>query len=222
MRQCHSALRRAARPWPRSTAASAMSSNRSASPAGSTSRPWCRTRSTARSRSAGIPVVPFAQDHGFSTTLGLRIGAFAYSTDVIELDEAAFAAIAGVELWIVDCLRREPHPTHSHLAKTLSWIARVQPRRAVTDPHGSEPRLPRAQRRTAERRRAGAGRPCRRAARPIRGGHGLRERHLAMPLRLDLGNCRLCGAPAAGGDAGADQAGGQQQRAPAWSSTSLK
>jgi phosphoribosyl 1,2-cyclic phosphate phosphodiesterase len=79
----------------------------------------------------GIPVVPFAQDHGFSTTLGLRVGALAYSTDVVELDEAAFAAIEGVELWIVDCLRREPHPTHSHLEKTLSWIARVRPLRAV-------------------------------------------------------------------------------------------
>ena len=79
----------------------------------------------------GIPVAAFAQDHGFSTTLGIRIGSFAYSTDVTELDENAFAALAGVELWIVDCLRREPHPTHSHLAKTLSWIARVRPRRAA-------------------------------------------------------------------------------------------
>jgi phosphoribosyl 1,2-cyclic phosphate phosphodiesterase len=80
---------------------------------------------------AGIPIVPFAQDHGFGTTLGFRIGGFAYSTDVTELDEAAFAALAGVELWIVDCLRRQPHPTHSHLAKTLAWIAQVRPRRAV-------------------------------------------------------------------------------------------
>jgi len=79
----------------------------------------------------GIPVVPFEQDHGFSTTLGFRIGGMAYSTDVTDLDDAAFAAIEGVELWIVDCLRREPHPTHSHLAKTLSWIARAAPRRAV-------------------------------------------------------------------------------------------
>jgi phosphoribosyl 1,2-cyclic phosphate phosphodiesterase len=84
-----------------------------------------------RFSAAGIPVVPFAQDHGFSTTLGLRIGGFAYSTDVAELDEAAFAALAGTEIWIVDCLRREPHPTHSHLEKTLAWIARVQPRRAL-------------------------------------------------------------------------------------------
>jgi len=80
---------------------------------------------------AGIRIVPFEQDHGFSTTLGFRIGDMAYSTDVVDLDETAFAVLEGVELWIVDCLRYEPHPTHSHLAKTLSWVARVKPRRAV-------------------------------------------------------------------------------------------
>lgn len=80
---------------------------------------------------AGIPIVPFAQDHGYTTSLGFRIGPFAYSTDVTELDERAFAALAGIELWVVDCMRREPHPTHSHLAKTLAWIDRVRPRRAI-------------------------------------------------------------------------------------------
>jgi phosphoribosyl 1,2-cyclic phosphate phosphodiesterase len=79
----------------------------------------------------GLPVVPFTQDHGYSTTLGFRIGALGYSTDVTELDDAAFAALAGIELWIVDCLRYDPHPTHSHLAKTLAWIERVNPKRAV-------------------------------------------------------------------------------------------
>jgi len=79
----------------------------------------------------GIRVLPFVQDHGFSTTLGLRVGGFAYSTDVTELDDDAFAALDGLDLWIVDCLRREPHPTHSHLAKTLSWISRVRPGWAV-------------------------------------------------------------------------------------------
>jgi len=80
---------------------------------------------------AGLRVVPFAQDHGYSTTLGLRIGGFAYSTDVVRLGEAAFAALTGTELWIVDCMRREPHVTHSHLAQTLEWIGRVKPRRAI-------------------------------------------------------------------------------------------
>jgi len=80
---------------------------------------------------AGVPFIPFEQDHGYSTTLGFRIGGFAYSTDVTALDEAAFAALAGIEVWIVDCLRRDPHPTHSHVAKTVEWVARVKPRRAI-------------------------------------------------------------------------------------------
>ena len=80
---------------------------------------------------AGLPVAPFQQSHGYGTTTGFRIGRLAYSTDVVELDEAAFAVLAGVDLWVVDCLRRTAHPTHSHLAKTLAWIDRVKPRRAV-------------------------------------------------------------------------------------------
>ena len=80
---------------------------------------------------AGIPVVPFWQSHGFSQTLGFRIGAVGYSTDVVELDDDAFAALAGIELWVIDCLRREPHPTHANLGKVLSWVERLRPRRTV-------------------------------------------------------------------------------------------
>ena len=51
--------------------------------------------------------------------------------DVSALDDAAWAALEGVDTWIVDALRREPHPTHSHLDQTLEWIDRLGPRRAV-------------------------------------------------------------------------------------------
>ncbi len=78
-----------------------------------------------------IRVVPFVQQHGRETSLGYRFGDAAYSTDVSALDEAAFAALDGVKLWILDCLRDRPHPTHSHLARSLEWIARVAPARAV-------------------------------------------------------------------------------------------
>lgn len=78
----------------------------------------------------GMPVVPFLQDHGWQTTVGFRIGNFAYSTDVVRLDEAAFAALEGVETWIVDCVRIEPHPVHSHLAQSLGWIERIKAKRA--------------------------------------------------------------------------------------------
>ncbi|HKF70865.1 MAG TPA: MBL fold metallo-hydrolase [Stellaceae bacterium] len=80
---------------------------------------------------AGVRVVPFVQDHGFTKSLGFRFGGFAYSTDLVALDEEAFAALEGVETWVVDCYRRTPHPTHTHLARTLEWIARVKPMRAI-------------------------------------------------------------------------------------------
>lgn len=79
----------------------------------------------------GVRVVPFIQQHGRETSLGYRIGDFAYSTDVTALDAAAFSALSGVKLWILDCLRERPHPTHSHLAQSLEWIARVGPARAA-------------------------------------------------------------------------------------------
>lgn len=84
-----------------------------------------------RFESAGVPVTAFPQNHGNAVSWGFRIGDFGYSTDAVGLDENAFAKLAGVKLWIVDCLREAPHPTHSHFAQTLEWIERVKPERAV-------------------------------------------------------------------------------------------
>jgi phosphoribosyl 1,2-cyclic phosphate phosphodiesterase len=81
---------------------------------------------------AGVTVRPFQQNHGFSTlSTGFRIGDFGYSTDVVQLDDAAFQTLAGISTWIVDCIRLAPHPTHSHLERTLGWIRRVGATRAV-------------------------------------------------------------------------------------------
>jgi phosphoribosyl 1,2-cyclic phosphate phosphodiesterase len=78
-----------------------------------------------------LAVTPFEQDHGFTKTTGYRIGDMAYSTDVVDLPDSAFAALTGLKLWIVDCLRFKPHETHAHLDKTLSWIERAKPQRAI-------------------------------------------------------------------------------------------
>ncbi|NET71274.1 MAG: MBL fold metallo-hydrolase [Sphaerospermopsis sp. SIO1G2] len=80
---------------------------------------------------AGESVTFFPQEHGRVQTLGVRIGNIAYSTDVKYLPEQAFEALEGVDTWIVDCLRYTEAPTHAHLELTLSWIERVQPKRAV-------------------------------------------------------------------------------------------
>jgi len=63
--------------------------------------------------------------------VGYRFGGVAYSSDVVRLDDAAFEALQGLDVWIVDALRRRPHPTHAHLDRALEWIDRVKPRRAI-------------------------------------------------------------------------------------------
>jgi phosphoribosyl 1,2-cyclic phosphate phosphodiesterase len=77
-----------------------------------------------------IPISPFVQDHGYSTSMGYRFDKVAYSTDVVALDEKAFAVLEGIETWIVDCIALDQRPSHSHLAQTLAWIERVKPRQA--------------------------------------------------------------------------------------------
>jgi phosphoribosyl 1,2-cyclic phosphate phosphodiesterase len=77
-----------------------------------------------------IAVTPFTQNHGNTNSLGFRFGDFAYTTDAHILDDAAWEILRGVKTWIVDCVRPEPHPTHSHIEQTLQWIDRIKPDRA--------------------------------------------------------------------------------------------
>jgi phosphoribosyl 1,2-cyclic phosphate phosphodiesterase len=78
-----------------------------------------------------VPVRAFCQQHGRIRSLGFRFGSVAYSPDVDGLDDEAFAALADLDCWIVDALRYTPHPSHAHLTRTLEWIARVKPKRAI-------------------------------------------------------------------------------------------
>ena len=78
-----------------------------------------------------IVLTPFPVRHGRITALGFRINDLAYLPDVSGIPEETWPALAGLDVWILDALRRTPHPTHTHLAQSLAWIARAAPRRGV-------------------------------------------------------------------------------------------
>ena len=78
-----------------------------------------------------IPLTPFEVDHGSIDALGFRIGALAYLPDVAEIPEKSWPALENLECWILDALRRDPHPTHAHLAKSLEWIKKMAPKEAI-------------------------------------------------------------------------------------------
>lgn len=81
--------------------------------------------------SGSIPVVTFDQAHGPIRSVGYRIGDAAYSADISGLDDAGFAALDGIRLWVLDALRWTPHPTHLNVETALKWVERVKPERAV-------------------------------------------------------------------------------------------
>lgn len=90
-------------------------------------------------QAAGFSVRVFTQNHGRVETLGLRVGNFGYSTDVIALNEAALSALEGVDTWVVDCFQRQaPHWTHADLSTVVGWVSRLGPRRTVLTHMGTE------------------------------------------------------------------------------------
>lgn len=78
-----------------------------------------------------ITLSTFAVGHGSIEALGIKVAGMVYMPDVAEIPDDAWAHLENLDLWIVDALRREPHPTHSHLANTLDWITRAAPKKAV-------------------------------------------------------------------------------------------
>jgi phosphoribosyl 1,2-cyclic phosphate phosphodiesterase len=78
-----------------------------------------------------IALTPFEVDHGNIRALGFRVADLAYLPDVSTIPETVWPQLANLQVWIIDALRRKPHPSHAHLARTLEWIAQVKPAQAV-------------------------------------------------------------------------------------------
>ena len=71
------------------------------------------------------------QHHGKGYSIGYRFNNFAYSTDVNKFSEDTFNKLKGLDLWIVDCVRYEPHYSHSHYDQTMDWIKQLKPKKAI-------------------------------------------------------------------------------------------
>ncbi|TCP37410.1 MBL fold metallo-hydrolase [Sphingomonas sp. BK235] len=75
------------------------------------------------------------QPHGSITSAGLRFDAagvsIGYATDISAMTDAMRDLYRGVDVWIVDALRRRPHATHPDLATVLGWVDDLRPTRTV-------------------------------------------------------------------------------------------
>lgn len=75
------------------------------------------------------------QPHGPFASLGLRFetaaGAIGYATDFSAMTEEMADLYTGLDVWIVDALRRWPHPSHPDLPTVLRWVEQLAPRRTI-------------------------------------------------------------------------------------------
>ncbi len=78
----------------------------------------------------GVDFVTVPLLHGTLPTAGFRFGNAAYLTDMSDIPEASFALLEGLDVLILDALRRTPHPSHSNLESSIRFVEKIQPRRA--------------------------------------------------------------------------------------------
>lgn len=75
------------------------------------------------------------QPHASITSAGLRFEAdgasIGYATDFNVMTDDMRTLYQGLDVWVVDVLRRYPHPSHPHLDQALSWIAELKPKQAA-------------------------------------------------------------------------------------------
>lgn len=84
---------------------------------------------------AGILVRTVDQPHGGIVSAGLRFeaarGTIGYATDFHDLTPAMRTHYQGLDIWVVDALRRAPHPSHPTLDAVLGWIDELNPLRTA-------------------------------------------------------------------------------------------
>lgn len=80
---------------------------------------------------AGHAVRTLRLDHAVMDTLGMRVGGFAYCTDLVRMPEESLAGLHGLDTWVVGCFQRRPHKVHANVEQVLDWVATLKPRRTV-------------------------------------------------------------------------------------------
>ena len=88
-----------------------------------------------RLRIGGIDIRVTDQPHGSIHAAGLRFDAdgtsIGYATDFNVMTDEMASLYQDLDIWVVDALRRRPHPTHMELSAVLGWVERLTPTRTA-------------------------------------------------------------------------------------------
>lgn len=84
---------------------------------------------------AGIGISACQMPHGPAQSTAFRFDqdgmSIVYATDFSDISQEMLVMFADVDVLVVDCLRRDPHPTHANLAVALDLAQRCRAGRTV-------------------------------------------------------------------------------------------
>lgn len=78
----------------------------------------------------GLEVLPLRVMHYNLPIVGYRIGSVAYITDCLTMPQETLAQLSGLEVLVVNALRRTEHISHQTLDDALALIERLSPKKA--------------------------------------------------------------------------------------------
>ncbi len=84
-------------------------------------------------RAGDISFVPFLQDHGTCESVGYCFGDFAYSLDILTLDDTAIETIKGISTWVVDAAayNQDGNKVHANLKTIYALNKKICAKRVI-------------------------------------------------------------------------------------------
>lgn len=84
---------------------------------------------TGAFQQGGWRITPLPVMHGPEPILGYRVNDFAFITDVTVIPESTLALLGGLDVLVLDCLRKKPHSTHLSLDQAVAYAKRIRAKR---------------------------------------------------------------------------------------------
>ena len=79
----------------------------------------------------GLAITPIPLEHGNISSLGYRIGGFAYLTDCNAIPASSLPLLEGLDVLVIDGLRWNPHPFHFNIESAVAAAEKVKPGRTI-------------------------------------------------------------------------------------------
>ena len=73
-------------------------------------------------------IIPIPLMHGPMAVMGFRFGSFAYCTDCNDISRESSTLLQGLDVLVLDALRRTPHPAHFNLEQAVEMAYKIDAR----------------------------------------------------------------------------------------------